>query len=98
MSETFGFVPIESPLLAGPATLTTLIILAGTYGYWIVIISLFLNLFIAWIMLQRAQLVVKVMGVHGVKAFAKVMALLLSAIAISLIKRGFIRILETMNL
>ncbi|GAB6182604.1 MarC family protein [Thermodesulfovibrio hydrogeniphilus] len=98
LSETLGIVPIGTPLLAGPATLTTLIILAGTYGYWIVIISLFVNLFIAWIMLEKAQLVVKVMGVHGIKAFAKVMALLLSAIAVSLIKKGFIKILETVNL
>ncbi len=97
LSETLGIVPIGTPLLAGPATLTTLIILAGTYGYWIVILSLFVNLFIAWVMLEKAQLVVKVMGVHGIKAFAKVMALLLSAIAISLIKKGFIKILETLN-
>jgi len=33
------------------------------------------------------------MGIYGIKAFAKVMALLLSAIAISLIKRGLIKIL-----
>ncbi len=95
MSDTLGVVPIGTPLLAGPATLTTLVILAGTYSYPIVIFSLFLNLLIAWIMLDRAQLVIKIMGIHGIKAFAKVMALLLSAIAVSLIKRGLMKILET---
>lgn len=94
VSETLGVVPIGTPLLAGPATLTTLIILAGTYGYPIVIISLFLNLLIAWIMIEKAQELVKIFGIHGLKAFAKVMALLLSAIAISLIKRGLIKILN----
>lgn len=93
-SETLGVVPIGTPLLAGPATLTTLIILAGTYGYPIVIFSLFLNLLIAWIMIERAQTVVKIFGIHGIKAFAKVMALMLSAIAISLIKRGLVKILN----
>jgi multiple antibiotic resistance protein len=97
MSETLGVVPIGTPLLAGPATLTTLIILAGNYGYPVVIFSLLLNLLIAWIMLEKAEFVVKIMGLHGIKAFAKVMALLLGAIAVSLIKKGFIKIMETLK-
>lgn len=94
LSDTLGVVPIGTPLLAGPATLTTLIILAGNYGYGMVIFSLFLNLLIAWVMLDKAQLVIKILGVHGIKAFAKVMALLLSAIAVSLIKKGLMKILN----
>ncbi|MDW7999344.1 MAG: MarC family protein, partial [Thermodesulfovibrio sp.] len=90
--DTLGVVPIGTPLLTGPATLTTLIILAGNYGYPIVIFSFSLNLFIAWIMLEKAEILIKVMGIHGIKAFAKVMALLLSAIAVSLIKKGLIKI------
>lgn len=97
ISETLGVVPIGTPLLAGPATLTTLIILSGNYGYPIVILSLSINLFIAWIMLERAQIVIKIMGLHGIKAFAKVMALLLSAIAVSLIKKGFFKIMENVQ-
>ena len=93
ISDTLGVVPIGTPLLAGPATLTTLIILAGNYGYPIVIFSLSLNLLIAWVMLEKAEFVIKVMGIHGIKAFAKVMALLLSAIAVSLIKKGLTKIL-----
>lgn len=93
LSETLGVVPIGTPLLAGPATLTTLIILAGNYGYVMVIFSLFLNLLIAWIMLYKAQSLIKIFGIHGIKAFAKVMALMLSAIAVSLIKRGLVKIL-----
>jgi multiple antibiotic resistance protein len=93
ITETFGVVPIGTPLLAGPATLTAVIILAGTYGYLIVILSLLLNLFIAWLLMERANLVIKIMGVHGIKAFAKVMALLLSAIAISLIKKGLMKLI-----
>lgn len=93
LSETLGVVPIGTPLLAGPATLTTSIILAGTYGYSIVIFSLFLSLLIAWIMIEKAQSLVRIFGIHGIKAFAKVMALLLSAIAINLIKRGLLKIL-----
>ncbi len=94
LSETLGVVPIGTPLLAGPATLTTLIILAGTHGYMVVILSLLINLLIAWIMIEKAQSLVRIFGIHGIKAFAKVMALLLSAIAVSLIKRGLVKILS----
>ncbi|MGB9711098.1 MAG: MarC family protein [Thermodesulfovibrio sp.] len=93
ISDTLGVVPIGTPLLAGPATLTTLIILAGNYGYSVVIFSLLLNLLIAWIILEKAEFVIKIMGIYGIKAFAKVMALLLSAIAVSLIKKGLTKIL-----
>ncbi len=58
-----------------------------------VILSLILNLFIAWILMERADFIIRIMGVHGIKAFAKVMALLLSAIAISLIKKGMLKFL-----
>lgn len=91
VSDTLGVVPIGTPLLAGPATLTTLIIFSGTYGYPIVILSLFLNLLIAWLMLEKAEVLIRVFGIHGIKAFAKVMALLLSAIAVSLIKKGVVK-------
>ncbi|MCS7203079.1 MAG: MarC family protein [Thermodesulfovibrio sp.] len=91
--DTLGAVPIGTPLLSGPATLTTLIILAKTHGYPIVILSLSLNLLIAWILLEKSEFLIKIMGTHGIKAFAKVMALILSAFAVSLIKRGLLKTL-----
>lgn len=45
MSDTLGVVPIGTPLLAGPATLTTLIILSGNYGYPMVIFFRFLSIY-----------------------------------------------------
>ncbi len=93
-TSTLGVVPLGTPLLAGPATLTTSLILVSDYGYLTVILSLALNLFIAWLILHKADLIINLMGINGSRAFAKVSSLLLAAIAVKLIRTGFFRIIE----
>ena len=44
-----GIVPIGIPLIVGPAALTTILILVDSKGYVVTILSLFVNLFIVWI-------------------------------------------------
>ncbi len=92
-ATTLGVVPLGTPLLAGPATLTTSLILAGSYGYITVILSLALNLFGAWLILYKADSIIKLMGLNGTRAFAKVSSLLLAAIAIKLIRTGLLKII-----
>ncbi len=92
-TTTLGVVPLGTPLLAGPATLTTSLILVGNYGYIMVILSLALNLFGAWLILYKADSIIKLMGLNGTRAFAKVSSLLLAAIAIKLIRTGLLKII-----
>lgn len=87
-AETSGTVPLGTPLLAGPATLTTSLILVSSYGYLPVIISLILNLFFAWIIFNKANIIISVIGINGTRAVAKVAALFLAAIAVKLIRAG----------
>lgn len=94
-TTTVGVVPLGTPLLAGPATLTTSLILVGSYGYITVILSLALNLFGAWLILYKADSIIKLMGLNGTRAFAKVSSLLLAAIAIKLIRTGLLKIIES---
>lgn len=93
-TSTLGVVPLGTPLLAGPATLTTSLILVSDYGYSTVILSLALNLFVAWLILYKADLIISLMGINGSRAFAKVSSLLLAAIAVKLIRTGIFRIME----
>ncbi len=93
-SSTLGAVPLGTPLIAGPATLTTTLILAGNYGYAPVIASLVVNILFAWIIFEKAEALIKLMGINGARAFAKVAALLLAAIAVKLIRLGITRIIE----
>lgn len=93
VTSTLGAVPLGTPLLAGPATLTTTLVLVGNYGYLPVILSLVVTLIIAWIIFNRAEMIIRLIGINGARAFAKVSSLLLAAIAVNLIKNGVFKIL-----
>lgn len=80
--------PLATPMLAGPATLTTIIILVDDRGYLVTSISLILNLSLVWFIFRNSHLVNKVLGESGARAFAKVAALFLGAIAVMMIRMG----------
>ncbi|MFZ5875260.1 MAG: MarC family protein [Nitrospirota bacterium] len=86
--QTLGVVPLGTPIIAGPATLTTSLMLMGTFGIGLVVVSLALNLLLAWVVVRNADRVIGVLGVNGATAIAKVFYLLLAAIAVSMIRRG----------
>ena len=83
-----GVVPIGIPLIMGPAALTSIIIVVDNYGYWMSMISLLLNLLIVWIVFRHSEFMMKVMGVAGSRAFAKVASLFMAAIAVMMIRVG----------
>ncbi len=83
-----GVVPIGIPLIVGPAALTTLLIIVDSYGYFAAVVSLLVNLIFVWIVFRNSQLVLRLMGIGGSKAFAKVAALFMAAIAIMMIRVG----------
>ncbi|HHT9150458.1 MAG TPA: MarC family protein [Candidatus Wujingus californicus] len=92
ITSTMGVVPLGIPLVVGPAVLTTIIVTVDTYGYIPTITSLVVNLFIVWIVFLKSNFIYRVMGEGGSKAFAKVASLLLAAIAVMMIRRGFMDI------
>jgi membrane protein, MarC family len=83
-----GVVPIGIPLIIGPAVLTTLLIVVDTYGYLAAVIALLVNLFLVWLIFRNSNLIIRIMGEAGSKAFAKVAALFMAAIAIMMIRVG----------
>ena len=83
-----GVVPIGIPLIIGPAVLTTLLIVVDAYGYLAAVIGLLANLFLVWLIFRNSNLIIRVMGEAGSKAFAKVAALFMAAIAIMMIRIG----------
>lgn len=91
ISPSFGVVPFGTPLIAGPATLTTTLVLVGSYGYAPVILSLIVNILLAWLIFAQADRIIKIIGINGSRAFAKVAALLLAAIAVKMIRGGIFK-------
>lgn len=92
VTPTFGVVPFGTPLIAGPATLTTTLALVGAYGYLPVILSLTANILLAWLIFAQADRIIRFIGINGSRAFAKVAALLLAAIAVKMVRSGITKI------
>ncbi|MFA6320520.1 MAG: MarC family protein [Candidatus Omnitrophota bacterium] len=87
-SETLGAVPIGTPLITGPAVLTTIIILLDSYGVVLTVTSFIINLLIVWITFYYATAISNFLGKAGSKAFSKIASLLLAAIAVMMIRKG----------
>jgi len=87
----FGVVPLGTPIIAGPGTLTAALVLIGTHGYVPVILSLTVNLLMAWIIFAQSERIIRLIGLSGARAFAKVASLILAAFAVKMIRTGIFR-------
>lgn len=86
--ELVAIVPIGTPLTVGPATIATLLLLAGRYPLYMVLISFVLNMIITWIFFFLSQKIARFLGQGGLTAISRVFSLLLAAIAVSMIIGG----------
>ncbi len=87
--DDFGVVPLGMPLIAGPALLTALLILIDSVGIFLTVAALIVNLLLVAVALCNAERFTRWMGKQGLRGVSKLIALLLAAIAISLIRRGW---------
>ncbi|MBF0484152.1 MAG: MarC family protein [Candidatus Omnitrophica bacterium] len=87
-TEEIGAVPIGTPLIVGPAVLTTCLICIGQYGIVPTLIAVFINVLLAGIIFASADILLKFFGRSGAAALSKIMALLLGAIAVMMIRKG----------
>lgn len=92
-SEMVGVVPLGTPLVVGPAVLTTLLLLIDQYLIAIVVLSFILNLAIQWLLFRQADRIVDFLGHTGVNAMSKIIMLILAAIAVKMIRQGVLTIL-----
>jgi multiple antibiotic resistance protein len=91
--EMIGVVPLGTPLIVGPAVLTTLLLLIDQYSIGAVVLSFIVNLAIAWLIFSQGNRIASFLGRSGLRAASKIAMLLLAAIAIMMIRKGVIDIL-----
>jgi len=91
--QQLGAVPLGTPLIVGPAVLTTSMIIISQYGLVATLISVVVNILLAGIIFSASSILMRVLGDAGSKALSKVMSLLLAAIATMLIRKGLTQIL-----
>jgi len=87
-----GVFPLGTPLITGPAVLTTTLMMLDSFGITPTFVSLVLNMAIVWITLVKADSIIRLMGVSGTRAFSKIMYILLAAIGVMMVRRGIMGI------
>lgn len=88
--KNIGVFPLGTPLVTGPAVLTTTLMMHDAFGLFPTLVSLLVNMLIVWVTLAKADVIMKVMGTSGTRAFSKIMYILLAAIGVMMIRRGII--------
>jgi multiple antibiotic resistance protein len=86
--ESLGAVPIAIPLLVGPGAITTTIFNLQSYGTAVAIVAVIVVLSITWVILRFINGIYRFLGKTGALVIARVMALLIAAIAIQYILTG----------
>jgi multiple antibiotic resistance protein len=88
LADDFGIVPLGMPLIAGPASITTLILLAKTVGVWVTLAALVVNLVLVVLAFAYSEKLGRLIGSTGMRAISKIISLLLAAIAVNMIRQG----------
>ena len=93
-SQELGAVPLGTPLIVGPAVLTTSMVIITQYGLIATLISVLVNILLAGIIFSLSSVLIKVLGEAGSKAISKITSLLLAAIGVMLMRKGLMELLR----
>jgi multiple antibiotic resistance protein len=87
-SKTAAGVVIGTPLLCGPGTITTVMLLSRDYGLLIPFIAITLALLATWLVLYFADDIQRILGEVVTDIMGKVLGMLVAAIAVKIIVSG----------
>ncbi|MBF0493989.1 MAG: MarC family protein [Candidatus Omnitrophica bacterium] len=96
-AKELGFVPLGTPLVVGPAVLTTSLMIISTHGLYATLISIVLNILLAGVVFMFSEVLIRVLGKSGTKALSKIISLLLAAIAVMMIRKGVTQIIHNLG-
>ncbi len=86
--EEIAVVPIATPLLVGPGTITTLILLSTVYPIHYILLGSYLVVFVTFLMLRYVNIVYRFLGSGVIKTFGRLMAIIVASIAVEMIFKG----------
>lgn len=84
-AEQAALVPLATPLIVGPGTMATLIVLANTDNLINVLVAGMIAAFGVFLILKYSDRIANLIGDNGVQAVSRLMAIILAAIAASMI-------------
>jgi multiple antibiotic resistance protein len=88
--EEIAVVPLATPLLAGPGAITVVIYLKYSVGLLVTIVSIIVNMLIAWLLLENGGRLLAMFGRSGSMVLSKIFAILLAAYAVAMIREGVV--------
>jgi multiple antibiotic resistance protein len=84
--------PLAIPLLSGPGCITAIILLSSRAADWgersLVFLAMLLAMFLAWLSLLAAGRLKQVLGAGGIQIMARLMGILLAALAVQFVADG----------
>ena len=83
--EQMFIVPIASPLLVGPGTITTLIVFSAVYPAHLGVISVAITALLIYLTLRGSEQITGIIGKNGVRAMGRLMAIIIAATAAEMI-------------
>lgn len=90
--EDIALIPLAIPMLSGPGSISTVMVLMGQAKNWLyllpVFISIFLTCLITYFMLKGAQYLLRYLRQTGLRIIIRIMGMILAAIAIQFIING----------
>jgi len=86
--ESMGAVPIAMPLLVGPGAITTTIFNLQAYDVYVTTLSVLIVMFMVWVILRYMNTIYRFLGKTGSLVIARVVSLLIAAIAVQYILVG----------
>ncbi len=92
--EEIAVVPLATPLLAGPGAITVVIYLKYSVNLLIALLSIVVNMIIAWVLLENGGRLLEYMGKQGSIVLSKIFAILLAAYSIAMIRQGVILLIN----
>jgi multiple antibiotic resistance protein len=87
-SEEAGIVPIAFPLLAGPGSITAVIISLETSGLVVTTVSILVTTGVTYLVLRYSHGIYRVLGRRGSLIVTRVFAVFIAAIAVQFIIQG----------
>jgi multiple antibiotic resistance protein len=92
-ADSLGAVPLGVPLIAGPAVLTTSILLQDQYGPLATAAGIVMNIAIAGTLFYFSTSINRALGRTGTKIISKIASLLLASIAVMIVRKGILAFL-----
>ena len=88
--KSMAGVIIGTPIMCGPGTITTVMIIGSEYGILITAVAIILSLLVIWMILAFSSRITAVLGETAIVILSKIVGLLLTAMAVHTIWSGVV--------